>query len=78
MSQEMSLFLGCWTQVWYVLASFVTWYTIDRVGRRKLFIFNALGMVCVLIGEAICVKVNNTGASIVAVIFVWLFEGFFT
>ncbi|KAL9060272.1 MAG: hypothetical protein Q9162_000676 [Coniocarpon cinnabarinum] len=78
MSQEMSLFLGCWTQVWYILASFVTWYTIDRIGRRKLYISQAIGMTCVLIGEAICVKVNNHGASIGAVVFVFLFEACFT
>ena len=24
MTQEMALFLGCWLQVWYLLASFVT------------------------------------------------------
>ena len=38
----------------------------------------ALGMTAVLIGEAICVSVDNTGASVAAVVFVWLFEACFT
>ena len=32
-SAQMALLMGCFLQVWYILASFVTWYTIDRVGR---------------------------------------------
>ena len=78
MSQQMSLFLGGFTQVWYILASFVTWYTIDRVGRRKLFIINALGMTVVLICEAICVGIGGSSAAVAAVVFVFLFEGCFT
>ena len=78
MSEEMSLFLGCFTQLWYVLASFLTWYTIDRVGRRKLFIINAIGMCLVLVVEAITVSNGSTGASVVAVVMVFMFEAFFT
>lgn len=78
MSEEMALFLGCFTQLWYVLASFLTWYMIDRVGRRKLFISMALGMCGVLVAEAICVASNTTGGAIAAVVFVFLFEACFT
>jgi sugar porter (SP) family MFS transporter len=78
MSQERAMLLGCFTQLWYILASFVTWYTIDRVGRRKLFITMALGMCFVLIGEAVCVGMGTPAASIAAVIFVFLFEACFT
>jgi hypothetical protein len=78
MDQETALFLGCFTQLWYILASFVTWYTIDRVGRRKLFISMALGMCGVLVAEAICVGIGTPPASIAAVVFVFLFEACFT
>ncbi|KAH9840860.1 uncharacterized protein C8Q71DRAFT_427326 [Rhodofomes roseus] len=78
MSQEMALFLGCWLQVWYIVASFVTWYTIDRVGRRKLWITFAIGQMIVLVLEAICVAVDTPSASIAAVFFVFLYEAFFT
>jgi len=78
MSQERSLLLGCFLQLFYILASFVTWWTIDRVGRRKLFISNALGMCLVLVLEAICVAVNTASSNIAAVVFVFLFEACFT
>ncbi|EPS94654.1 hypothetical protein FOMPIDRAFT_1133925 [Fomitopsis schrenkii] len=78
MSQEMALFLGCWLQVWYIVASFVTWYTIDRVGRRNLWLTFAIGQMIVLVLEAICVAVDNSRAGIAAVFFVFLYEAFFT
>ncbi|KAF7862561.1 hypothetical protein EAF04_007434 [Stromatinia cepivora] len=78
MSQERSLFLGCFLQLFYIIASFLTWWTIDRVGRRKLFITNAIGMCLVLIAEAICVSLKTPTASIIAVIFIFAFEACFT
>jgi len=78
MSAEQALYLGCWTQVWYVAASFLTWYTIDRVGRRALFISCALGMCAMLVGEAVCVALGTHAASIGAVVFIFLFEACFT
>ncbi|KAF2087391.1 general substrate transporter [Saccharata proteae CBS 121410] len=78
MSSEMSLLMGCLLQVWYILASFVTWFTIDRVGRRLLLISMAVGMCIVLICEAICVRIDNTASNIAAVVFVFLFEACFT
>jgi len=60
------------------LAEHTQWFTIDRVGRRKLFISHALGMCGVLVAESICVAINNTSAAIGAVVFVFLFEACFT
>ncbi|KYG47142.1 hypothetical protein M433DRAFT_32614, partial [Acidomyces richmondensis BFW] len=77
-SSQMAIFMGCFLQVWYILASFVTWYTIDRIGRRPLLVSCAVGMCVVLVLEAVCVAIGGTGAGIAAVIFVFLFEGFFT
>ncbi|KAJ5610016.1 hypothetical protein N7510_006735 [Penicillium lagena] len=77
-SQERALFLGCFLQVWYILASFLTWYMIDAVGRRRLFIIMALGMCVVLVCEAITVAIGGTAAGIAAVFFVFAFEGCFT
>ena len=78
MSEHESLLLGALLQVWYITASFVTWYTIDRVGRRRLFISQAFGMCGVLVAEAICVAINNTPSAIAAVVFVFAFEACFT
>ena len=78
MSERMALLMGLYLQVWYFLASFVTWFTIDRVGRRFLFISMALGMCLVLVAEAICVAIDNPASSIGAVFFVFAFEACFT
>ncbi len=84
MSKEMSILMGCFLQLWYIIASFLTWYTIDRVGRRRLFITMALGMCICLVAEAICVNrleadsYNNTSAGVAAVFFVFAFEACFT
>jgi hypothetical protein len=78
MSEEMALLMGCFLQLWYILASFVTWFTIDRVGRRLLLISMAMGMCAVLVAEAICVAIDDSHASIAAVFFVFAFEACFT
>jgi sugar porter (SP) family MFS transporter len=78
MEQEEAMLLGCWTQMWYILASLLTWYTIDRVGRRKLLVSMALGMSLVLVGEAVSVGIGTPKAAIAAVVFVFLFEACFT
>ena len=74
--------MGCFLQVWYILASFVTWYTIDKVGRRLLLISMAIGMCVVLVLEAVMVAIGGgsgaTGPGIAAVVFVFLFEACFT
>lgn len=74
MSGRMSLMMGLLLQVWYFLASFLTWWTIDRIGRRKLFISCAIGMCVVLVLEGACVAVNNQSSGIAAVFFVFAFE----
>lgn len=76
--------MGCFLQLWYIIASFLTWYTIDRVGRRLLFISMAIMMCLVLVAEAICVNrieaadYHNTAAGVSAVVMVYLFESAFT
>ena len=77
-SASMALLMGCFLQLWYIFASFVTWYTIDRVGRRPLLISMAIGMCVVLVLEAIMVAIGGSGPAVAAVVFVFLFEACFT
>ncbi|KAK0705880.1 general substrate transporter [Lasiosphaeria miniovina] len=78
MSQERALFLGCFTQIWYVFASLVTWYTIDRIGRRKLFITMALAMSIILVGEALATATGTRAGAVAAVVCLLLFEACFS
>ncbi|CAN6636962.1 galactose transporter [Trichomonascus vanleenenianus] len=70
--------IGALLQVWYVFVSLVTWYIIDRIGRRRLLIWNAIGMCLLLVAEAVCVAINNPTSRIAAVVWVFLFEACFT
>ncbi|KAK3680832.1 general substrate transporter [Podospora appendiculata] len=78
MSLERALLLGCFTQLWYLLASFVTWYTIDRVGRRGLLVSMALAMCVVLVGEALAIATGTPAGAVAAVVYLFLFEAAFT
>ncbi|RHZ70339.1 hypothetical protein CDV55_108421 [Aspergillus turcosus] len=78
MDQQMALFVGGFLQVFYLIASFLTWFMIDRVGRRNLFITMAVGMCVVLVCEAVCVHISNKAAGIAAVFFIFAFEACFT
>ncbi|KAJ5261395.1 hypothetical protein N7478_011990 [Penicillium angulare] len=78
MSEERALFVGYFLQVWYVFASFLTWYIIDRVGCRRLFILMAIAMRIIMACEAACVALGGVSASIAAIFFVFLFEGCFS
>ena len=78
MTARNALAMGTYLQVFYFCASFLTWYTIDRVGRRKLFIICALGMCITLILESACVAVNTHASNIAAVVWVFAFVAFFT
>ncbi|KAJ5353597.1 hypothetical protein N7541_006161 [Penicillium brevicompactum] len=78
MTQERALFISCFLQVWYIMASFLTWYMIDAVGRRRLYISMSIGMGVVLICEAITVAVDNQQSAIAAVFFIFAFEACFT
>jgi len=78
MSPERALFVGCFLQVWYILASLLTWYMIDAVGRRRLLISMAIGMGVVMICEAITVAIGTQQSGIAAVFFVFAFEACFT
>lgn len=44
MSPNLALLMGGFLQIWFLVASLVTWYTIDRIGRRNLFMFGCAGM----------------------------------
>jgi hypothetical protein len=79
MSQQMAILMGCMLQLWYMLASFMTWFLIDRVGRRPLFISMALFMCGVLVAEAVSVNIqaanpSNLGSAISAVFWIFMFE----
>ncbi|SMR55106.1 unnamed protein product [Zymoseptoria tritici ST99CH_1E4] len=67
---------GCLT--WKFLSSFVAFYTVDRFGRRKLFMFSGFGMSMCMTALAITNSFprSNKPAQIASVLFVFLFNFF--
>lgn len=63
---------------WKFLSSFVAFFTIDRFGRRKLFIFSGFGMSMCMTALAITNSFpkSNKAAQIASVFFVFFFNFF--
>ena len=71
--------VGGFLQVWFLVASLLTWFLIGRFGRRQLFMLGYLGFgSCFAILTGMLCLPNNKAAGIVAVIVTFLAQGFFT
>lgn len=69
---------GC-TYVFQFFCSFVVFYTIDRIGRRKLMLFGTIGMgsTCIILAPLIANATRSTSCAGAAVAFVFIFTMFF-
>ncbi|PVH72316.1 general substrate transporter [Cadophora sp. DSE1049] len=65
--------------IWQLLCCFVTFWTVDRIGRRKLMMFGVVGMgACAsIIAGAVSNAENSETCAMVAAVFVFLFAAFF-
>ncbi|KAG1740225.1 uncharacterized protein EDB91DRAFT_1053442 [Suillus paluster] len=61
----------------YVLASLITYYAIDYVGRRQLMLIGTVGQFFVMLLLAILGYINNLPAQIVSVVLLFGFNTFF-
>ncbi|KAJ9611136.1 hypothetical protein H2200_004319 [Cladophialophora chaetospira] len=61
----------------YFLASWIAVFIIEKVGRRKLMLFGAIGQSGSMIVLAVMTKIGGTGPGWVAAIFLFIFNSFF-
>lgn len=61
----------------YFLASLIAIALIDRVGRRKLMLFGAVGQTVTMILLAILGSINNSAAQIMSAVLLFVFNSFF-
>ncbi|KAG1766717.1 general substrate transporter [Suillus placidus] len=61
----------------YFLASLIAIFIIDRVGRRKLMLFGAVGQCITMILLAVLGSVRDTGAQVVSAVLLFVFNSFF-
>lgn len=66
------------TLTWKFLSCFVSYFTIDRFGRRKALIVSGTGMATCMLGLAVATSfpTSNYAAQIVSVLFIFLFNFF--
>ncbi|KAK8120609.1 general substrate transporter [Apiospora kogelbergensis] len=70
LGSELSRVLSGGALTWKFLASFVAFFTIDRFGRRALFIVSGVGMACCMLPP------DNRAAMIAAGCFIYLYNTF--
>jgi len=75
LDSETSRILSGGTLTWKFLSCFVAFFTIDRFGRRAVFMVSGFGMASCMIALAVATSFphSNHGASIAATFFVYLF-----
>jgi len=78
MDAETSRALSGGALTWKFLSCFVAFFTIDRFGRRKLFMFSGAGMASCMLALAVASSYpkTNDAAQIVSALFVFLFNFF--
>ena len=78
MDGETSRILSGGALTWKFLSCFVAFFTIDRFGRRKLFMFSGAGMASCMLALAVASSYpkSNTAAQIASAFFVFAFNFF--
>ena len=78
LSSMMSRVLAAGTLTWKFLSCFVAFFTVDRFGRRALFMVSGTGMALCMM--CLCITTSfphsNQAASVASVVFVFLFNFF--
>ncbi|KAF2127516.1 general substrate transporter [Dothidotthia symphoricarpi CBS 119687] len=78
LDSELSRILSGGALTWKFLSCFVAFFTIDRFGRRKLFMFSGAGMASCMLALAVASSFPKTNkpAQIASALFVFLFNFF--
>lgn len=78
LSPELSRILSGGALTWKFLSSFIAFFTIDRLGRRAVFMISGFGMACCMVSLAITTSFpkDNKGAQIAAGCFIYLYNTF--
>lgn len=78
MTSYLSRILASCAMTWKFMCSFIAFFAIDRLGRRKIFMISGTGMsVCMMVLAITNSFDNNYHASIVSAVFIFLFNSFY-
>ena len=65
-------------QIWFLIASLGTWYSIEKIGRRRSFIGSAIGMASVMAVMAAMLAIDEHISGIVAAVMLFAYQAFYT
>ncbi|KAJ5166853.1 Major facilitator superfamily domain general substrate transporter [Penicillium canariense] len=78
MSSDMARILSSCAMTWKFMCSFIAFFAIDRLGRRKIFMISGTGMaVCMTVLAITNSFEGNHSASIASAFFMFLFNSFY-
>lgn len=78
MDSDLARILSSCAMTWKFLCSFIAFFAIDRLGRRKIFMISGTGMsVCMMVMAISTSFGDNHTASIVSAVFIFLFNSFY-
>ncbi|KAL0243596.1 hypothetical protein I308_105563 [Cryptococcus tetragattii IND107] len=78
LTSHTSALLSGYLQVWFLFASFGTWYLIEHAGRRNLFLVTAFFMSAVMFIMGGLLKMDTKSTGIGAAAMIFAYQGFFT
>ena len=78
LSHKEAQLVSGYLSIWFLVASVLTWYLIERVGRRPLFLIFCIAMALAMAVLAAMVEVGSYSTGIVAAAAIFLYEAFFT
>lgn len=78
MTSDLSRILASCAMTWKFMCSFIAFFAIDRLGRRKIFMISGAGMsVCMMVLAITTSFGDNHTASVVSAVFIFLFNSFY-
>ncbi|KAJ5632088.1 hypothetical protein N7490_008427 [Penicillium lividum] len=78
MDSDLARILSSCAMTWKFLCSFIAFFAIDRLGRRKIFMISGAGMaVCMTVLAITNSFQGNHTASVVSAVFIFLFNSFY-
>ncbi|KAJ5201451.1 uncharacterized protein N7498_006114 [Penicillium cinerascens] len=78
MTSDLSRILASCAMTWKFMCSFIAFFAIDRLGRRKIFMISGTGMaVCMMVLAITNSFDQNHTASVVSAVFIFLFNSFY-
>ena len=78
MPRKTALLMSGFLQLWFLVASSGTWFLIEKMGRRRSFIFSATGMAIVMFIMAAMLAIGTQKTGIVAAVMIFMYQAFYT